>query len=143
MCEFISWIETDGQIVFLTNADLKGKRFAEYKKYNPLWKQDVMGHGAIRWFYNIPCDIGKNRECIDFSTPDNFPAEIVKELLSGNMTRLTANGEHPEGLLTPEAWAEYKKAKNQAWAKCNKVANKSFWSLFANPKNRVEAWRGQ
>ena len=40
-----------------------------------------------------------------------------------------------------QALAEYKKVRGQAYAEYRNVTQSAFWSLFANPDNRAEAWR--
>ena len=104
MCEFISWIELDDTILYLTDRDLRGKRFKGYKDYNAGWRRDIVGHGAIRWFLGIPENKGKDKECTDFSKPSNFPDEIVKAIQECRMTKF---GEVPKGLLKGSLYDKY------------------------------------
>ena len=76
MCQFASWKEEKGNVFFLEDKDLKGKKFKEYKEYNPQWAVDIKGHGAIEYFYPELKSL-RDSECTDFSTPNNFPK--VKE----------------------------------------------------------------
>jgi hypothetical protein len=141
MCEFISWIEKGNAVLFLTGEDVfhtkKGKELQKYCGSN----RDYTGHGAIGYFYaNEDGKLmrgGTENGCTDFSTPDNFPPEIVKAIKLGQMRGL---GIAPQ-LLTKPAWAEYDKVKQTAWAEYEKVKQTAFWDLFKVKKNRVEAWR--
>ena len=81
MCEFISWKEYEGNNYFLTNTDLETKEGTKLLK--PEVKVDLCGHGAIEFFYPELKGKGINKECVDFSTPNNFPKEIVEALKNG------------------------------------------------------------
>ncbi len=52
MCEFISWIEKDGQVLFLTAKDLESKYGK--KTLEGCLDNDFLGHGAIKKFYAAP-----------------------------------------------------------------------------------------
>ncbi len=119
MCEFISWIETaDNKIYFLTGDQIhKTKKGQDLKKYCQC-DDDLRGHGAIRRYYRLANHDGKERECTDFSTPDNFPDEIVKAIKEGGMWGF---GVYPKELLTAAAYAEYQKVKDAAEAEYQKV----------------------
>jgi hypothetical protein len=75
MCEFISWIEKDGLILYLTDAEIfgKDKSLLEGCKDN-----DFLGHGAIRNFYNI--EGGLEREVRDFWNENILPKEIADKV---------------------------------------------------------------
>ena len=125
MCDFISWIEVGGNIFFLTSDDLHSRKGWELKKHlGSQYTEDVKGHGAIKWFFDMEGK-GKHKECTDFSTPSNFPPEIVVAIKAGKFRGI---GIAKQLLKTP-AWAEYEKVKASA-----------FWNLFADPKNRTKAW---
>ena len=49
MCEFVSWIEYDGEEYFLTNADLETKAGRQLLKSDV--RDDLCGHGAIMAYY--------------------------------------------------------------------------------------------
>ena len=170
MCEFISWKEFDeGDVLFLTAKDIyhtqRGKELQEHSGS----KDDLIGHGAIDFYHDLKGK-GKNKECIDFSSPDNFPPAIVKAIKAGEFRGLGV----AEELLTPSAWAEYERVKASAWAEYERVKasalaeyervkasalaeyerveastwaeyerveNKTFWDLFAITKNRAKNWR--
>ena len=157
MCQFVSWIEKDGAVLFLTGKQVyhtkRGKELRDYTKNTG----DMVGHGAIRWFYEI--DGGKDIECTDFRSPSNFPAVIIEAIKGGEMRGMGT----PNGLLTRKAyaeylkvcaaayteylkvsaaaWAEYEKVRNAASAEYEKVIDAAFWDLFDDPRNRRKKWR--
>ncbi len=81
MCDFISWIEKNDEILFLTYDDVyntkRGKELREFSES----KDDLVGHGAIEFYYDI--GRGKHCECTNFSTPSNFPSKIVEAIIGG------------------------------------------------------------
>ena len=83
MCEFISWIETSGEVLFLTGDDLKdkyGKEVLEGSRDN-----DFIGHGAIRAFYNLQGGVEKeNRNFWD----GLLPQEIKDAWNSGKLDNM-------------------------------------------------------
>jgi len=112
MCDLASWVETPEKIYFMDNVAI-----AKYRRDNPdRTIYDVTGHHAIREYYEIS-DEGRDRECTDFSTPDNFPLEIVSAIKAGRMSK---HNVFPEGLVREslfdaipeikEAQTAYKKA---------------------------------
>ena len=127
MCEFISWIEKEKELFYLTLEDLKGKRFNEFKKGNLKWIEDLPGHGAILHFYP-EADRGVQKECIDFSNPINFPDEIVNAIKMGEFRGI---GVCPAILIEPVmAWydkfeqsklSEYRENAESAKTKYNKI----------------------
>jgi len=116
MCQFVSWIEKDGAVLFLTGKQVyhtkRGKELREYTKHT----DELVGHGAIRWFYNI--DGGTDKECDDFSSPKRFPSVIVEAIKGGEMRGMGT----PNGLLTRKAYAEYLKVCAAAYAEYEKVS---------------------
>jgi len=131
MCEFISYIEKgrgkNKKTYFLTGEQVfnsvRGTALQEYTKS----KDDLTGHGAIRWFYEL--EGGTERECTDFSKPDNFPTEIVEAIKKGEMRGFP----FPRGLLSTPLDADYT-------AKCDALV-KEMWDLFAIQENRNQVWR--
>ena len=117
MCEFISWKEFDGgYVLFLTAKDIyETKRGRELQEYSGS-EDDLTGHGAIDFFYDLKGK-GKNKECTDFSTPDNFPPAIVRAIKAGEFRGLGIAKE----LLTAPAWAKYEKVTDSALAEYEKV----------------------
>ena len=137
MCEFVSYIQKGRKFYFLT-----GKQVFETPKGEALRKwckstDDYVGHGAIRWYYGLEQKDGRNVGCTDFSSPENFPTMIVRAIKRGDMQGLGTS----EGLLTDAADAEYKRGTAPAYAEYKRVTAAAFWGLFANPENRVKAWR--
>ena len=170
MCEFISWKEMeDGSIRFLTYDQIyhteQGK---ELQEFNPT-ESDWVGHGAIDFYYMLNRSEGIQRECTNFSTPDNFPWEIVEAIKTGEFRGLGIG----KGLLNEEAlaeyekikrsalaeyekieqsaWDEYKKIEQPAWdehekirrsapAEYEKIRQNTFWDLFADLENRNPLW---
>ena len=120
MCNFISWKECQGKYYFLTN-DVVALKLEEFKKYNAGWKNDLVGHGAIEWFFNLPHGCGKNFECEDFSTPSNFPSVIVEAIKAGKMSF----GPLPDLLLSESQqknyYAKRKSLYDDYYAKCKSL----------------------
>ena len=136
MCEFISWYESNGEVLFLTGDDVfNTKRGRELQKYS---KEDLCGHGAIVFYYDIR-DTGKliPKECTDFSSPKNFPDEIVAAIKAGKMRGLDISF----SLLSDAALEEYKKMEEAAWAEYKKIKQAAFWDLFSKKKNRAKSWK--
>ena len=158
MCKFISWIETKEGNVYLTKEDLKGKRFGEYKQYNINWQADIMGHGAIRYFYgeNIK---GIEKEYNNFSNPDNFPKDIARDIKKGLFEGLGIC----EGILNEKglkeykkieqpaweeylkiiqpAYEEYKKIEQPTWEEYEKMQQSAFWNMAKQKKYRRKEWK--
>jgi len=158
MCEFVSWIEKDGKLYYL-----KAKQVFETTRGKQLQKwcgnsDDYVGHGAIRYYYGFSESVGNDHEGTDFSSPDNFPAEIVKAIKAGEFrglavaekllsqpalaeyekVRQSAWAEYKK--IRQSAWAEYEKVRQSAWAEYEKVEQSAFWDLFANSENRNPKW---
>jgi len=145
MCEFVSWVELDNKIHFLTAKQifgtLRGKELQRFCGNS----DDYTGHGAIRHYYKIAQHSGINGECTDFSKPDNFPAEIVRAIKDGKFRGLAI----PEELLTQQARAEYEKVRQparaeykkvgqQAWAEYEKVEQQA-WAEYEKVKQQARA----
>jgi len=115
MCEFVSYIEMpDGEIRFLT-ADMifKTRRGKELQRHDP--NRDAwVGHGAIMFYYEMTERQGKQRECTDFSTPDNFPKKIVIAIKAGKMA--IKGVPFPVGLLTAPLYADYEAKRDALYA---------------------------
>uniref|UniRef100_A0A6M3JBC0 Uncharacterized protein n=1 Tax=viral metagenome TaxID=1070528 RepID=A0A6M3JBC0_9ZZZZ len=132
MCQFVSWIEYNGEIFFLKNDDLNTKEGKKLLK--PEFIKDLSGHGAIRAFYPELQHKGINKECTDFSSPNNFPLKIVKEIKNGNLSRI--------GLILPQvlnkpAWDAYEKIEQPAWAAYEKIQQPA-WAAYE--KIEQPAW---
>lgn len=141
MCDFVSWIEYEGKNYWLKDKDLETKEGKKLLK--EVSNGDICGHGAIRTYYaggqqkvGQKLQWGKERQCTDFSNPNNFPAEIVKCIKSGGMSRIGISLQ----LLNDVGKAEYKKVEGQALAEYKKVMGPAFWKIFQEKKNRALAW---
>ena len=142
MCQFISWKEYKGKAYFLTNADLNTKQGKELLKDE--YKDDICGHGAIEHYYPELKGKGVNKECSDFSTPDNFPKEIVKAIKEGRLSRigiclevLNVQGIAEYQKIKQPAYAEYEKIKQSAWAEYKKIEQSA---LAEYEKIEQSAW---
>ena len=169
MCEFISWIEKKGKVYFLTDEQVYNSPTGEVlNKWSQNIEEDKKGHGAIRFYFNL--EGGKERECTDFSKPDNFPIEIVIAIKNGQFQSFG----RPEGLLSQPKWdaidkeyharrdaihKEYQPkwdaihkeyhAKRDAihkkyqakWDAIDIEYHVKFWQAFAIKRNRAEAWK--
>ena len=123
MCDFISWIEYKEEILYLTSKDLEtsaGKRLLR-----EVGAEDIKGHGAIRKFFNLPQGKGTGKECKDFSCPDNFPKDIVRDIKKG----LFAGFGIAQNILKNSAWVEYEKIRQSALAEYKKI-RQSAWAEY-------------
>jgi hypothetical protein len=152
MCEFVSCVKKKGakgiKYLFLTDSLLKTpKGKATLKKY----KDYICGHGAVRFYFGLGEGVerfeGADVEYTDFSTPANFPAEIVKAIKDCNMIQIGGLPDcvfTEEGLAKVEANVERAKA-NVEWVKAYAEWEKAYasikWKVFADPLNRIEIWR--
>ena len=78
MCEFISWIEKNGGILCLTDREVFSEEGRE--KLKGCLHNDVIGHGAIRVFYEITG--GTDKEVRDFWNVSLLPKELADKLVS-------------------------------------------------------------
>lgn len=139
MCEFVSWIEKDGCVLFLTGDNVFHTQRGKELQAHCASPDDLHGHGAIMFYYNLDHDkyVGCHRECTDFSSSYNFPAPIVDAIKAGKMWGFG----RPKGLLNSSAWAEYEKIYDSARAERKKICDNTFWDLFACVENRVDTWK--
>ena len=171
MCHFVSWVEHKGIVYFLSDDELATPEGRELRQYCEC-DDDLLGHGAIRKYYNLGNDQGVAKECMDFSNPENFPQRIRKMIKDGKFRRLVLMGYPP--LLSASALAEYEKIEQAALAEYEKIEQAAlaeyekirqaalaeykkieqaalveyekieqaaWFSLYANPTNRIKAWR--
>ncbi|MBP9749125.1 MAG: hypothetical protein KBD21_00070 [Candidatus Pacebacteria bacterium] len=68
MCDFVSWIERKGGVLYVTDDDLK--------RLPSRMHNDPLGQEAIRALYGLDIS-GVDRECRDFWNPEKFPTEIA------------------------------------------------------------------
>ena len=121
MCDFVSWIEKDKKVYFLTH-DLvyntkKGRKLREWSGSS----DDYCGHGAIRFYFGMEQDEGRDKEYTDFKMPDRFPDVIVNAIKNEEMRGLGQSSD----LLTAKARAEYAKVCDQAMAEYDKVCDQA------------------
>ena len=82
MCDFISYIEAGGKILFLTPKDIEskyGKQTLKDSKDN-----DFLGHNAVRAFYGLKANIWVDKENKDFWN-GNLPQEIKNAWNNGDL----------------------------------------------------------
>lgn len=73
---------------------------------------DIMGHGAIDWYFELLNVKGENKEVEDFSSPDNFPKEIADKIKKGYFEEIGFN----VSLLNMVGKKAYEKITNTALA---------------------------
>ena len=149
MCEFISWKEYKDEILFLTDDDLdteKGKELVAY--LGCAYWDDIPGHGAINYYFNLTPDNGLEKEITDFTDISQFPPQIVEAIKACKFKRiglslslLTKPALADYEKIEQAAWVDYMKINQAAWADYEKINQAAFWKLFSNPKNRIECWR--
>jgi hypothetical protein len=124
VCNFISWIKYQGKIYFLNTEQMNSQRLMDWNQS----KDDLTGHGAIRFMYDIPQHEGEDCECQDFSNPANFPIVIVSAIKRGELTSFDAV---PKGILKPSLYADYEAKRNALyadyWAKRNAL-HADYWA---------------
>ena len=142
MCPFISWIEHKDNVYFLDDSKLNTKQGKELLR--PEYISDLLGHGAIRHFYSELGYKGIDKECENFTTPNNFPHEIVSAIKKGkfinfgiclNILTQPARAEYEK--INQPARAEYEKIKQPAWAEYEKITQ-SAWAEYG--KITQSAW---
>lgn len=111
ICEFVSWIEHNGKVLFLNDARMKEKEQQMKVKYPD--KSERQGHGAIRWYYGLLDNQGVNKECTDFIKLNNFPPIITKAIKTGKMTYGTVQ----QGLLLDAIYAKRQPERDTIYAK--------------------------
>ena len=170
MCEFVSWVEHENTLYYLTANLLNTKEGRSLKKFlGANYYEDIKGHGAIEHYFGIK---GKHHECTDFSSPKSFPKEIVEAMKAGAFRGIGI----PEAsqVLTENAWADYcsKRAPLDAdyvsklapldadyeskrapiyadyesklapiYADYESKRTDLFWDIFMDKKNRAKAWK--
>lgn len=120
MSQFVSWINLNGANYFLTDRDLRGRRFNEYKRYNKAWLDDITGHGAIRFFYpELGAVYGSECTCSFFKSPRNFPVSLVEAVKALQMTRFDSI----DAALTSRALDRYLRIEQPLKAEYNRIKN--------------------
>jgi hypothetical protein len=140
MCEFLSWIEkplkTKTKYYFLTYDQIYNTPRGEIlrKQIGSNKPEDYYGHEAIRKYYELTFGSGKERECVDYSKPSNFPTIIAKAIKRGEFRGMAT----PEGLLSQPAWAEYEKIRQQALAEYKKIGQQA-WAEYKKIRQQALA----
>ena len=129
MCEVMSWIEHRGTIKFLTGETITSEKFLKWAKERFISPDDYFSHGTIRAWFRIDADDGNNKECTDFSTPNNFPSKISDAIKSGLMRGVPIGTDEIEHLLSQPAWDEYEKICQPAWAEYEKICQPA-WAEY-------------
>ena len=131
MCEFLSAVKGKTKTgkdkwYFLTHDLIYNTPRGEIiQKQFPGIDGEVLGHSAIRAYFEIRSGEGENWECTDFTTPDNFPAVIVKAIKRGEFRGFG----NPVGLLKAQADKTYQEAKapaDKAWQEAKAQADKTY-----------------
>ena len=103
MCEFISWVEKEGRVYFLTQDLIHNTpRGDEIQRRFP-GSGEIIGHAAIRAYFELD-ESGVSKEQTDFGTPNNFPPVIVEAI---KKDELRGDG-FPQGLLLTNLYDDYK-----------------------------------
>ena len=78
MCDFISWIDYSGKTYFLTDKEV----FSDVGNlvFEGCRDNDVLGHGAIRKYYDLPEKAGTDYEVRDFWNAEKYP-KVIQNLL--------------------------------------------------------------
>jgi antitoxin component YwqK of YwqJK toxin-antitoxin module len=105
MCEFVSWIEKDGKVLYLTDADVYSSFGRD--QLQGVRDNDVLGHGAIRQYFDIVG--GQQHERTIFWGRD-VPKEIRDAIKRGAMTRMLRESMRIDEIANvvttkPPAWA--------------------------------------
>jgi hypothetical protein len=83
----VSWIGFEDKLLYMDNASLRDS-YARKLIEETGRKEDVVGHGFIRKYYNIPEGNGKEFEVRDFWNYEKLPEEIATKLQNGEMDDL-------------------------------------------------------
>ena len=126
MCEFISWVEKEDKVYFLTSKQTMSPRGKELK-LRFKGEGELLGHASIRAYFDIVG--GNDKECSDFSTPDNFPQKIVTAVKQGKFSTFPFH----KGLLL--------KPLDEKYETDRKSLGEKYWGLFTMSENRNPRWR--
>jgi hypothetical protein len=168
MCEFVSWIEHEGNIYYLNDDCLRDKKGRELKKHlGKQYNEDIKGHGAIRYYYDIKDYVGINKEYTGTDLKE-YPVEILNDIkrckfkkIGFNINFLTQPAwEKYKAMKQParekyeaveqqawekyyavrqQAWEKYKAVIQPAWEKYEAVEQQVFWDIFKIKKNRIKS----
>jgi hypothetical protein len=137
MCEFVSWVEKGEKVLFLTDALLdtpKGQLTLKEQSDG----EDIRGHSAIRFYFGFERDEGKNMECTDFSSPDNFPTAVAKAIKNCEFTKI---GTLPDFMFTTNGLTKVE--SNLAWREADKVWTEAYKVWEEAYKARDKAYKAR
>jgi len=86
MCEFLSWIEHEGTLLYMDNKTLRDsytRKIVRTARHN-----DVLGHGFIREVYDLTVHEGVEHENRDIWDTKRYPEEIREKLEAGEFSEL-------------------------------------------------------
>lgn len=148
MCKFISWIEKDNVVYYLNDNCLKDKKGRQLKKHiSKEFYNDIKGHGAIRYYYDMPYNIGINKEYTGINIIQ-YPEEIIKDIkackfrdIGFNVDFLAKSARKKYEAIEQSAWKKYEAIEQPALEKYEAIKQKTFWDLFQDNKNRIKELR--
>ena len=78
MCNFLSWIELDKKLYYITDEDVKSEKGKELIKKSGSF-QDAFGHGFIREYYDLG-QAGQEKEVNDYWHLEKLPKELAEKV---------------------------------------------------------------
>jgi len=138
MCQFVSWVERRGKVYFLTSEQLESERGQKWIQEQKVSPDDLCGHGTIRLWYRIDAGDGRDKECTDFSTTDNFPTPIAEAVKAGKFSSfpvpkgllrwpLDKDYEAKRNALDKDYWTKHNALDEDYWTKHNAL-DKNYWT---------------
>jgi len=124
-----------GKLAYLTAEASASKRGRVVEKIC-VYASDMVGHGAIRIFFDLGNQVGVNCECTDFSSPQNFPVELANAVKAGKFRGMGC----PKGLLSEMAWERYLDIKYQKVKYFDAIvasAEKEHCEIVASERNYI------
>jgi chromosome condensin MukBEF MukE localization factor len=113
MCDFVSWIEDNinDKVYFISNKELDTYKGEQLKKYlTTEFYEDIIGHGAIKKYFNINSatfSSNEKEECT-LKYPNKIPLIIVNAIKRGDMSKVGIP-DNPSDLLNAESVKKYNK----------------------------------
>jgi hypothetical protein len=99
-----------GRLAYLTAEDIASKRGREVAKECGS-EADLVGHGAIRLFFDLKMGTGRDREYTYFVRPEDFPDELSSAIKAGKFRGMGC----PPELLSKEAAQKYAEFESEAY----------------------------
>ena len=139
MCEFISVKKIGDKLYYLTATDIESKRGKELRDWSQDY-DDLRGHGSVDFFYDLKGK-GESLEFTDFSSPRNFPPELVRAIITGKFRRWF--GPVPKGLLKTTLYDSLLKEK-RALLEAYIAKERLLWEAYdAKLKPLLEAYNAK